>query len=159
MNAEIISTLFWYDRAQAGLAVLNIGGKKETVWFRNSDSVDDLEKIDRTRFNNLTYEEITAKLENEGRMRFVLNILKKVPNDCPLYLMCDPNNYDRFSFIKEGDDPTVKTDWLIDWNDKIYFFRRNIKTKQLNNKFNYKKIKPFKILRKLLNINYKLLLP
>ncbi|OHF04591.1 hypothetical protein CORC01_00062, partial [Colletotrichum orchidophilum] len=40
--------------------------------------------------------------------------------------------------------------------DNIYFFYYNIKTKRLNNKLNYKKLKPFKINKKVLLINFKL---
>jgi hypothetical protein len=43
--------------------------------------------------------------------------------------------------------------------DKVYLFQQNIKTKQPSDKLNYKKIGLFKISRKLLNTNYKLLLP
>ncbi|OHF03073.1 hypothetical protein CORC01_01457, partial [Colletotrichum orchidophilum] len=40
--------------------------------------------------------------------------------------------------------------------NNIYLFRRNIKTKRLNNKLNYKKLKPFEIIKKVLLINFKL---
>ncbi|OHF04617.1 hypothetical protein CORC01_00088, partial [Colletotrichum orchidophilum] len=40
--------------------------------------------------------------------------------------------------------------------NNIYFFRRNIKTKRLSDKLNYKKLKPFKIIKKVLLINFKL---
>ena len=43
--------------------------------------------------------------------------------------------------------------------DKVYLLRQNIKTKRPSNKLNHKKIGPFKISKKLLDINYKLLLP
>ncbi|OHF04349.1 hypothetical protein CORC01_00201, partial [Colletotrichum orchidophilum] len=36
------------------------------------------------------------------------------------------------------------------------FFYYNIKTKRLNNKLNYKKLKLFKIIKKVLLINFKL---
>ena len=47
---------------------------------------------------------------------------------------------------------------ILKEGDKVYLLRQNIKTKYPSNKLNYKKIKLFKILRKLLNTNYKLLL-
>ncbi|KAK1482998.1 hypothetical protein CABS01_02734, partial [Colletotrichum abscissum] len=40
--------------------------------------------------------------------------------------------------------------------DSTYFFYYNIKTKRLSNKLNYKKLKLFKIIKKVLLINYKL---
>ncbi|KAI3537306.1 hypothetical protein CSPX01_10239, partial [Colletotrichum filicis] len=40
--------------------------------------------------------------------------------------------------------------------DSTYLFYYNIKTKRLSNKLNYKKLKPFKIIKKILLINYKL---
>jgi hypothetical protein len=43
--------------------------------------------------------------------------------------------------------------------DRVYLFYKNIKTKRLNDKLDYKKIRPFKIKKKLLDINFKLLLP
>ena len=42
--------------------------------------------------------------------------------------------------------------------DKVYLLYKNIKTKQLNNKLNYKKIKLFYIIEKLLKVNFRLLL-
>jgi hypothetical protein len=43
--------------------------------------------------------------------------------------------------------------------DIIYLLRKNVKTKRLSNKLNYKKLRPFKIKRKIGLINYKLSLP
>jgi phosphorylcholine metabolism protein LicD len=43
--------------------------------------------------------------------------------------------------------------------DKVYLFQQNIKTKRPSDKLNYKKIRPFKISKKLLDTNYKLSLP
>ncbi|OHF01926.1 hypothetical protein CORC01_02804, partial [Colletotrichum orchidophilum] len=40
--------------------------------------------------------------------------------------------------------------------DNIYFFCYNIKIKQLSNKLDYKKLKPFEIIKKVLLINFKL---
>ncbi|OHE90426.1 hypothetical protein CORC01_14276, partial [Colletotrichum orchidophilum] len=40
--------------------------------------------------------------------------------------------------------------------NNIYFLRRNIKIKRLNDKLNYKKLKPFEIIKKVLLINFKL---
>ena len=40
--------------------------------------------------------------------------------------------------------------------DKIYLVRRNIKIIRPYNKFNYKKIGPFKILKQIGKVNYKL---
>ena len=40
--------------------------------------------------------------------------------------------------------------------DKVYLFKYYIYTKRLNNKLNFKKLKPFKIKRKVLILNYKL---
>ncbi|UQC79055.1 uncharacterized protein CLUP02_04534, partial [Colletotrichum lupini] len=40
--------------------------------------------------------------------------------------------------------------------DSTYFFYYNIKIKRLNNKLKYKKLRPFKIIKKVLLINYKL---
>ncbi|OHF00562.1 hypothetical protein CORC01_04101, partial [Colletotrichum orchidophilum] len=39
--------------------------------------------------------------------------------------------------------------------NNIYLFYYNIKPKRLNNKLNYKKLKPFKIIKKVLLINFK----
>jgi len=47
----------------------------------------------------------------------------------------------------------------LEEGDKVYLFRKNIKTKQLSNKLDYKKLGPFYIIKKLLEINFKLLLP
>ena len=38
----------------------------------------------------------------------------------------------------------------------VYLLRRNIKTKRLSNKLNYKKLRPFKIEKKLGLVTYKL---
>ncbi|KAK1457870.1 hypothetical protein CMEL01_15853, partial [Colletotrichum melonis] len=40
--------------------------------------------------------------------------------------------------------------------DSTYFFYYNIKTKRLSNKLNYKKLKLFEIIKKVLLINYEL---
>ncbi|OHE94226.1 hypothetical protein CORC01_10471, partial [Colletotrichum orchidophilum] len=40
--------------------------------------------------------------------------------------------------------------------DNVYFFYYNIKIKQLSDKLNYKKLKLFKIIKKVLLINFKL---
>ncbi|UQC90003.1 uncharacterized protein CLUP02_15534, partial [Colletotrichum lupini] len=40
--------------------------------------------------------------------------------------------------------------------DSAYFLYYNIKIKYLNNKLNYKKLRLFKIIKKVLLINYKL---
>jgi hypothetical protein len=40
--------------------------------------------------------------------------------------------------------------------NKIYLFRKNIKIKRLSNKLNYKKLRLFKINKKVRSINYKL---
>lgn len=45
---------------------------------------------------------------------------------------------------------------ILKEKDNIYFFRRNIKTKQPSDKLNYKKIGLFRILQKLSKISYKL---
>jgi len=50
-------------------------------------------------------------------------------------------------------EPTLKEE------NKVYLLRRNIKTKQLSDKLNHKKLRPFKIKRILGPINYKLILP
>jgi hypothetical protein len=41
----------------------------------------------------------------------------------------------------------------------VYLFRKNVKTKRLSDKLDYKKLGPFKIKRKIGPINYKLSLP
>lgn len=43
--------------------------------------------------------------------------------------------------------------------DKVYLTRKNIKTKQPNNKLDCKQIRPFKVKRKISNTNYELSLP
>ncbi|OHF04539.1 hypothetical protein CORC01_00010, partial [Colletotrichum orchidophilum] len=40
--------------------------------------------------------------------------------------------------------------------NNVYLFYYNIKIKRLNNKLNYKKLSPFKIIKKVLLINFKL---
>ncbi|KAK1475852.1 hypothetical protein CABS01_15558, partial [Colletotrichum abscissum] len=40
--------------------------------------------------------------------------------------------------------------------DSTYFFYYNIKIKRLNNKLNYKKLRLFEIIKKVLLVNYKL---
>ena len=40
--------------------------------------------------------------------------------------------------------------------NKVYLFRKNIKTQRLNDKLNYKKLRLFKIDKKIKFINYKL---
>jgi len=47
---------------------------------------------------------------------------------------------------------------ILEEEDKVYLFCKNIKTKRLSNKLNYKKIRLFKIEKKLLDTNFKLLL-
>ena len=42
--------------------------------------------------------------------------------------------------------------------DRVYLLRRNIKTKRLSNKLDYKKLRPFKIIRVIKGVNYKLVL-
>jgi hypothetical protein len=48
---------------------------------------------------------------------------------------------------------------LLFSRDIVYLLRKNIKTKRLSNKLDYKKLGPFKIKRKIGPINYKLSLP
>lgn len=48
---------------------------------------------------------------------------------------------------------------ILEEGDKVYLLRRNIKTKRPSDKLDHKKIGPFKISRKLSNINYELSLP
>jgi hypothetical protein len=43
--------------------------------------------------------------------------------------------------------------------DKVYLFRRNIKTKRLNSKLDWKKLGLFKIKDKISEVNFRLLLP
>jgi hypothetical protein len=43
--------------------------------------------------------------------------------------------------------------------DKVYLIQRNIQTKQLNTKLDYKKLGSFKIKRIIGLVNYKLVLP
>ena len=40
--------------------------------------------------------------------------------------------------------------------DKVYLLRKNIKIKRLNNKLDFKKLRPFKILEEIRDINFKL---
>ncbi|UQC75131.1 uncharacterized protein CLUP02_01784, partial [Colletotrichum lupini] len=40
--------------------------------------------------------------------------------------------------------------------NSIYLFYYNIKTKRLSNKLNYKKLRPFEIIKKVLLVNYEL---
>ncbi|KAK1491184.1 hypothetical protein CABS01_12277, partial [Colletotrichum abscissum] len=40
--------------------------------------------------------------------------------------------------------------------NSTYLFYYNIKTKRLSNKLNYKKLRPFEIIKRVLLINYKL---
>ncbi|KAK1702255.1 uncharacterized protein BDZ83DRAFT_595734, partial [Colletotrichum acutatum] len=40
--------------------------------------------------------------------------------------------------------------------DSAYFLYYNIRIKRLNNKLNYKKLRPFKIIKRILPVNYKL---
>ena len=47
---------------------------------------------------------------------------------------------------------------ILEEEDKVYLLYKNIKTKQLSDKLNYKKIRLFKIEKKLLDINFRLLL-
>ena len=54
---------------------------------------------------------------------------------------------------KRNEDITLKE------GDKVYLLRRNVKTNRLNSKLNYIKIGPFKILRSIKGINFKLDLP
>ena len=43
--------------------------------------------------------------------------------------------------------------------DRVYLLRRNIKTKRLSDKLDYKKLGPFRIIRIIKGVNYKLALP
>ena len=43
--------------------------------------------------------------------------------------------------------------------DKVYFFRKNIKTQRPSDKLDFKKIGPFKIEEQIGKVNYKLRLP
>jgi hypothetical protein len=49
-------------------------------------------------------------------------------------------------------EPTLKE------RDKVYLIQRNIQTKQLNTKLDYKKLRPFKIKKVTRPVNYKLVL-
>ncbi|KAK1461899.1 hypothetical protein CCUS01_01489, partial [Colletotrichum cuscutae] len=44
----------------------------------------------------------------------------------------------------------------LEKENSAYFLYYNIKTKQLSNKLDYKKLKPFEVIKKVLLINYKL---
>ena len=48
---------------------------------------------------------------------------------------------------------------ILEEGDKVYLLYKNIKTKQLSDKLNYKKIGLFYITKKLLEVNFRLLLP
>ncbi|KAL0932744.1 pol protein [Colletotrichum truncatum] len=43
--------------------------------------------------------------------------------------------------------------------DSAYLLRRNIKTKRLSDKLDFKKLRPFEITKKVSNVNFKLALP
>ena len=47
-------------------------------------------------------------------------------------------------------------DFILEEKNKVYLFRRNIKTKKLSNKLNHIKLKSFKILKTKKLINFKL---
>ena len=47
----------------------------------------------------------------------------------------------------------------LEEGDKVYLFRKNIKTKRLSDKLDYKKLGPFCITKKLSEINFRLSLP
>ena len=47
----------------------------------------------------------------------------------------------------------------LEEGDAIYLLRQNIKIKQPSNKLDYKRLRPFKILQKFLDVSYKLNLP
>ena len=47
---------------------------------------------------------------------------------------------------------------MLERGDKVYLLRRNIKIKRSNKKLDFKKLGVFKIIKKLLDINYELLL-
>jgi len=47
----------------------------------------------------------------------------------------------------------------LEKEDKVYLLCKNIKTKQPSNKLDYKKIRLFYIIEKLLEVNFRLLLP
>jgi hypothetical protein len=48
---------------------------------------------------------------------------------------------------------------ILKKGNKVYLFYKNIKTKWPNNKLDYKKLSLFKIEKKLLDTNFRLLLP
>ena len=45
---------------------------------------------------------------------------------------------------------------MLKKGDKVYLLRKNIKTKRPNNKLDFKKLGPFKILEKIRDVNFKL---
>ena len=45
---------------------------------------------------------------------------------------------------------------LLKKGDKVYLLRKNIKTKRLSNKLDFKKLKPFEIIKEIKGINFKL---
>ena len=45
---------------------------------------------------------------------------------------------------------------LLKEGDKVYLLYKNIKTKRLSNKLDFKKLGPFRILKKIRIVNYKL---
>ena len=64
----------------------------------------------------------------------------------------------RFSAAKSAlyYDKKRNKDITLKEGDKVYLSRRNVKTIRLNSKFNYIKIGPFKILRSIKGISFKL---
>ena len=63
------------------------------------------------------------------------------------------NRMKHYADKKRLEGPTLKE------GDKVYLLRRNIKTKRPSNKLDWKKIGPFKIEKKVSEINYRLSLP
>ena len=48
---------------------------------------------------------------------------------------------------------------MLKKGDKVYLLRRHIKTRRPSNKLDFKKLEPFKILKKVSIVNYQLDLP
>jgi len=63
------------------------------------------------------------------------------------------------SRIKEYYNKRHRDAPLLKEGDKVYLLRRNIRTKRPNEKLDFKKVGPFRILRKLSALNYELELP
>ena len=47
----------------------------------------------------------------------------------------------------------------LEEGDKVFLLTRNLKIKRTNKKLDFKKIGPFKIIRKVITLNYELILP